>query len=251
MDEKNAKNDVISKRENSVSYKIGKYIHQNMSQYALLILALFALVFVVYIMTDDGRPTLLFAFGAILFAFVMSLFCKYYENTTSIEIEDAYKEINQRAREKEQAEAQEKAKMDSLKSQAVFYEKCVLEKIDDLKAESRQIKASNLARKMGIEFSDIKELYNSSKSAKDKLEVMHVDKQERAFIKCQKMVIAKTGIKKTVEMLSQEMKPHELKYAKYDALSRGVQAPQIPEKDWAILGGIASGLAGPAAGISC
>ena len=137
-----------------------------------------------------------------------------------------------------------------------FYEECKENDITDLKSEKEIQKATLIAKKYNIPFTDIKELYREADAAliaeqkKEKEAHLAEMKEEE---KVQYGILTKylnyTGRDKKIAILSDE-RIYELNVA--HALDKGTQA-QINslmqrEHDWAIHGGIASGIAGGAAG---
>lgn len=139
-----------------------------------------------------------------------------------------------------------------------FYEECVKNGVTQCVTEREIQKATLIAQKRNLKFSDITALYIDAKVAVDKrkqndknAKLNEKKKKERA--ECAKLERFSTfkGRDKRIAMLSEE-REEELKSAKTlrDGAMAVMNATQQKEHDWAIHGGIASGIAGPAAGVA-
>lgn len=139
-----------------------------------------------------------------------------------------------------------------------FYEECVKNGVTQCVTEREIQKATLIAQKRNLKFSDITALYIDAKVAVDKrkqndknAKLNEKKKKERA--ECAKLERFSTfkGRDKRIAMLSEE-REEELKSAKTlrDGAMAVMNATQQKEHDWAVHGGIASGIAGPAAGVA-
>ena len=139
-----------------------------------------------------------------------------------------------------------------------FYEECVRNGVTQCVTEREIQKATLIAQKRNLKFSDITALYIDAKVAVDKrkqndknAKLNEKKKKERA--ECARLERFSTfkGRDKRIAMLSEE-REEELKSAKTlrDGAMAVMNATQQKEHDWAVHGGIASGIAGPAAGVA-
>ena len=160
------------------------------------------------------------------------------------------------ARLKSQAKANSEKMYDEKK--VAFYNECVNNGIAECKSEWEREKASLLAQKFGLSFSNISDLFDDAKNSfkrnvEDKeasaLEVMRKN-EINEFDKLRKYSNL-TGRNKRIAMLTDER--DEAKN-KAEVLRNGslalMRASQQKELDWAVHGGIASGIAGAAAGLA-
>lgn len=147
-------------------------------------------------------------------------------------------------------ETQEKNKKED------FYKECLKSDIKQCKNEKEVQKAKLIAEKHGIKYSDISDLYSEAEVLVKKKEQKELDdslkakrEEERAEQKTLVKYEGMTGREKRIAMLTAE-RAALLQTA--DTLKSGAKAvmnaSQQKEKDWAIHGGIANGIAGPAAG---
>lgn len=147
-------------------------------------------------------------------------------------------------------ETQEKNKKEE------FYKECLKADIKECKNEKEVQKANLIAEKYGIKYSDISDLYYETKELVKKKAQKELDdslKAKREEERAEQKTLVKyegiTGREKRIAMLTAE-RAALLQTA--DTLKSGAKAvmnaSQQKEKDWAIHGGIANGIAGPAAG---
>lgn len=148
------------------------------------------------------------------------------------------------------AETQEKNKKEE------FYKECLKADLKECKNEKELQKAKLIAEKHGIKYSNISELYSEAKVLFEKKKQKELDdslKAKREEERAEQKVLVKyeglIGREKRIAMLTAE---REALLQKADTLKNGAKAvmsaSQQKEKDWAIHGGIANGIAGPAAG---
>lgn len=157
-------------------------------------------------------------------------------------------------------EKEDKKKIEQEKLKVAFYDECVKSGIKSIKKEKEIQKATLIAQKMNLEFTDIAALYAESKQCKDRSEqkkmeeIINSEKAEEQE-KCNELTkyANYTGRDKRIAMLADLQK----KYAEIAKTLRAgadavLSASQLKEKDgnWAIAGGAASAIAGPAAGVA-
>lgn len=148
------------------------------------------------------------------------------------------------------AETQEKNKKEE------FYRECLKSGIEKCENEKEILKSKLIAEKCGIQYEDISDLYSEAKI----LVIKKEQKEQDASLKAQKEeerleqkslveYEGLTGREKRIAMLTAE---REALLQKAETLKSGAKAvmnaSQQKEKDWAVHGGIANGIAGPAAG---
>lgn len=162
--------------------------------------------------------------------------------------------------EKKQAEiAAEEAKATEAKRK--FYQDCRAANIYEIDTEEKRQKAILLARRYGLETSNVDELYREAAQM-----VMGMEEAERQRKFEERKQEEKTkyaeltqyaefvGRDKRLKMLTDMQLEYVGKLQKLGALGGRVQsianASMQREKDWAVHGGIASGIAGGAAGLA-
>jgi len=159
------------------------------------------------------------------------------------------------AKEKENSN---KEKINKKDSKIKFYRECVHEGISSFDTEKNMQKAGLIAQKYKLEFSSIEQLYLESKELNDK-----ACEIEKAAIN-QKKQSEETNELRKLERYSEYYgrdKRVAMLTEKYAEASRAVgsgggvtnmliSSTTQKEMDWAVHGGIASGIAGPAAGVA-
>ena len=147
---------------------------------------------------------------------------------------------------------------------STFYDECVKNGIKSCKSEKEIQKATLIAQKMGLSFTNITDLFAESKQCKKNIEQEKKDaereKKRKEEIKEENQEYALltryadySGREKRIAMLSDERKKYmEAAETLRSGASALLLASQFKEKegDWAIMGGAASALAGPAAGMA-
>ena len=153
-------------------------------------------------------------------------------------------------------------KIDNRNELARFYNECVKNNILSCKSEKDRQRATLVAKKAGLYYKDIGDLFNKArqcyqeKSKDDALqkqqnELLSLQKTEKAQYRALNEFAEYTGRHKRITMLKKE---YDAVLKKTEAMDRAISmtlSPQLEEEhDWAVMGGIASGLAGPSAGIA-
>ena len=139
-----------------------------------------------------------------------------------------------------------------------FYNDCLKAKIQDCKSEKEVQKVTLIAEKYGLQTADPTSLYAEAKAlSENKSATEHnasLDakrKEEREEQKILNQYAFLTGREKRIAMLTASRQAY-LQQA--DTLRKGahavMNASQQKEKSWALHGGLAEGLAGPAAGVA-
>lgn len=166
---------------------------------------------------------------------------------------------------KEEKEREKIAQQKTLmKQDAAFYEECVKNGIESLDKEKDVQRAALIAQKMGLTFTDVHDLFDSSKRtllqyqekvAQEAAEATMKKERERE----QQVYASLTkyadyfGREKRIAMLSEERKKY---LDAVEALEAGTTALllasqfQTKDSNWATMGGAASAIAGPAAGLA-
>ena len=157
------------------------------------------------------------------------------------------------------------AKIGEKEAKKLFYNECENNKIDNIDTEINKQRAIAIAKNLGIKYGDITEYFIACKSLIDKENKKQQDEHQKYKMKSlkekesdflfQSTRFAKyIGRDKRIAMLLDSRAKIEEKLNKAiahrNALYDGYKFTQTKEKDWAIAGGIASGIAGPAAGIA-
>lgn len=140
-----------------------------------------------------------------------------------------------------------------------FYDECVQAGIRECESPRDIQKAQLLADRKGLKYPNgIAALYEEARNAKlgdaedkKRKEMEELREQERAKHAHLTSYADQTGRNKRIRMLSDQ---RTLKLAEAERMKQGslalVQSSQQKEHDWATHGGIASGIAGPAAGVA-
>lgn len=139
-----------------------------------------------------------------------------------------------------------------------FYEECVSSGVLSCTSEKDKQKASLLAQRKEIPFTDITALFNESKALAEQNILDQKEaalRQKKQAERSKQMELERyagySGRSKRIAILQAE-RQEALQSAKTlrDGASALLSATQQKEHDWAIHGGIASGIAGPAAGVA-
>lgn len=143
---------------------------------------------------------------------------------------------------------------------AAFYDECIKNGVKSCESEKEIQKATLIAQKMGFTFTDITALFAESKECKENIEQKKKEdaleeqrNEERQKCALLTRYASYFGREKRIAMLSDERKKYmesaETLRSGADAL---LSASQFKEEEgnWAIMGGAASALAGPAAGMA-
>lgn len=158
-----------------------------------------------------------------------------------------------------------------------FYQQCVVNGVTDLKTAGKQEKARLIARRMGVAEADIIPFFTQEKEAADRIAAAE---NEKALAALRREEARKEqelsrgseyfGREKRIWELRQQQgelhmkakqereaaaeKRRDAKESRQSADSYGQSAAKLAAynkgSDWAILGGIADGIAGPAAGVA-
>ena len=140
-----------------------------------------------------------------------------------------------------------------------FYKACVENGITECVGEKAIQKASLIAKQKNIKFTDVTALFNESKALIERSEQKKQDDELEKQKNSEKKLLSEmtrfasyTGREKRIAMLEWEKHTVALscKAGSSDAILSLYGATQRKELDWATPGGIASGLAGPAAGLA-
>lgn len=146
-----------------------------------------------------------------------------------------------------------------------FYKECKKNKIYNIDTEINKQRAIAIANNLGIKYGDITDYFNACKSLIEsetkkqqeeyqKYKMESLKEKENDFLFQSTRFAEFVGRDKRIAMLLDNRAKIEEKLNKaishQNALYDGYKFTQTKEKDWAIAGGIASGLAGPAAGIA-
>lgn len=139
-----------------------------------------------------------------------------------------------------------------------FYAECLENKIYACQTEKEIQKAKLIADKHKLHYSDISILYSEAKAlhdkaaeAKEAAALESIKNAERLQYKKTAQFSRFSGRDKRIAMLTAEMEEANRSADGLWAVSKGIaSASQQKEHDWAIHGGIASGIAGPAAGLA-
>lgn len=157
------------------------------------------------------------------------------------------------------------AKIGEKEAKKLFYKECKKKKIYNLDTEIKKQRAIAIADNLGIKFDSIIDYFEASKAlvekeiqkntaALDKIKLQTLKEHESAFLIQSTKFAELIGRDKRIAMLLESRAKIEEKLNKaiahQNALYDGYKFTQTKEKDWAIAGGIASGIAGPAAGIA-
>lgn len=145
---------------------------------------------------------------------------------------------------------------------AVFYDECVKNNIYNCNLEKGKQKADLIARKHGITYTDIGTLFNEAKQCwqeKNKIveeserqkELAELKEKEREQYNTLNEFSSYRGREKRIAMLTKDY-DDTVKNLRVlnDAISMTLLPPMEKGSDWAVLGGIANGLAGTGAGIA-
>lgn len=145
---------------------------------------------------------------------------------------------------------------------ARFYNECIQNNVRSCKSEKDRQKVSLIARKSNISYTDIEALYNEAKQCyqeKQKADKEYTHQKELAELKAKEQAqydvlnefSSYKGQEKKIAILTKEYNEtaKSLQGTK-DAISMTLAPPLEKEHDWAVMGGLANGLAGPGAGIA-
>ena len=145
---------------------------------------------------------------------------------------------------------------------ARFYNECIQNNVRSCKSEKDRQKVSLIAKKSNIPYTDIEALYNEAKQCyqeKQKADKEYTHQKELAELKAKEQAqydvlnefSSYKGQEKKIAILTKEYNEtaRSLQGTK-DAISVTLAPPLEKEHDWAVMGGLANGLAGPGAGIA-
>lgn len=145
---------------------------------------------------------------------------------------------------------------------ARFYNECIQNNVRSCKSEKDRQKVSLIAKKSNISYTDIEALYNEAKQCyqeKQKADKEYTHQKELAELKAKEQAqydvlnefSSYRAQEKKIAMLTKEYNETARRLrATDDAISLTVAPPLEKEHDWAVMGGLANGLAGPGAGIA-
>lgn len=145
---------------------------------------------------------------------------------------------------------------------ANFYKECIENNTCSCTSEKDRQKASLIAKKYNISYTDIEVLYNEAKQCyqeketadterEHQEELLELKKEEKAQYDVLNEFSSYRAQEKKIAMLTKEYNETARRLrATNDAISLTVAPPLEKEHDWAVMGGLANGLAGPGAGIA-
>ena len=144
------------------------------------------------------------------------------------------------------------------KVKIIFYNECLNCGIAKCQTEKEKQKATLIAQKNGIKFKNICILFEESEALSEGDRQASVKKslnsQKELESKKYADIARYTGLKgreKQITMLSDDLKIARDKATDmYNGAMSFMNSTQVKENDWAVQGGIANGIAGPAAGIA-
>lgn len=157
------------------------------------------------------------------------------------------------------------AKIGEKEAKKLFYKECKKNKIYTIDTEINKQRAIAIANNLGIKYDNITNYFNACKSLIEnetkkqqeeyqKYKIESLKEKENDFLFQTTRFAEFIGRDKRIAMLLDNRAKIEEKLNKaiahQNALYDGYKFTQTKEKDWAIAGGIASGIAGPAAGIA-
>lgn len=159
---------------------------------------------------------------------------------------------------KKEKENEQKTKQEQL--EVAFYDECLKNGIKSCKTEKEIQKATLIAQKLNLQFANISALYAESQQRKRKIEQREMEEsinsekneEQKKYNELIKYANY-SGREKRIAMLADMQKKYaEAAKTLRDGASAVWSASQLKEKegDWAIMGGIASAIAGPAAGMA-
>jgi len=145
------------------------------------------------------------------------------------------------------------------KKKREFYDICIKEGIENCISEKNREKASLIAQSKNLSYNRIEELYSEAKTLvgiereKDnaaKLE-KKLDEEKRLSWEWNKYSNYSKGREKRIAMLTDEVYDAEQRAKEQHSMAYGiVKSGQQKEQSWGLYGGLASGIAGPAAGLA-
>ena len=139
-----------------------------------------------------------------------------------------------------------------------FYHACVQKGVTDCRSEKDIQRAELIAQQYGLLGGDVKKLFDEARMLVDKDAVMKEQaaleekkSEERLYAAELEQYGSLSGRSKRIAYLS-DKRAEELSAAKTlrDGANAVMKASQQKEHDWALLGGIADGIAGPGAGVA-
>lgn len=217
-----------------------------------------------------GIEDIEFGFGGVLFVTgIASVFLGFgiYNVHLLKKLDREYSEFLREVKEKKKKEAEKERIFKQNHphyQEEKFYKECKKNKIDNVKEKANIARLSLIAEKCGITAS-VEELINmytvgkeDVKSAEREVKIEKEKKAEQKLLKASKKYIKFFGRDKKIKMLQDEATPYRKKLTecrKKQAALRGsadslYEASKGREQDWALHGGIASGIAGGAAGLA-
>lgn len=159
-------------------------------------------------------------------------------------------------------ESNKEERLQKIKELSIFYNECIENNVRSCKSEKDRQKASLIAKKYNIYYADIEALYNEAKQCyQEKLktdkeyarqkELVELKQKEQAQYDVLNEFSSYTEREKKIAMLTKEYNEAARNLrATNDAISMTLTPPLEEEHDWAVMGGLADGLAGPGAGIA-
>ncbi len=139
-----------------------------------------------------------------------------------------------------------------------FYNECLSNNIKYINSDKERQKAALIAQKYNIPFTDIELLFKEARhiaviEAKNERQKSIQDLKDEETRRCASLDKYSDlyGRDKRIEMINDELRETRASIERSIAAERAViSASQQKEQDWAIHGGIASGIAGPGAGVA-
>ena len=144
------------------------------------------------------------------------------------------------------------------KKKVKFFKECVREGVDGFDTEKNRQKAILIAQKYKLEFASIEDLYSESKKLSDdelsaEIQSALNKKKNEETIESKELELYSEfyGRDKRVAMLTKKYEDAQKSAEALSSLPGSlISSSTQKEMDWAVHGGIASGIAGPAAGLA-
>lgn len=151
----------------------------------------------------------------------------------------------------------EEEKIDNNNKRIAFYDECQKSGVAQCKSEKEIQKVALIAQKYGLQYSDITILLNDAKESWEQhnqaikaAEINTSKKQERSQCDQLNKYANLHGRDKRITILAEERNEILKKAEICDEVPKLAYASQQKELDWAVHGGLASGIGGPAAGVA-
>lgn len=168
---------------------------------------------------------------------------------------------NERKRDKERSD-RERAVIDRKNALIAMYNECIQNEIHDCASEKNRQRASLIANKHNLTYTNIGTLYQEAKQLyQGNSQIVAKQEQQKEIEELRTKEQAQYNVLNEFSFCRQREKKIAMLTKEYNEISRQLQgtnyaismalSPQLEkEHDWAVLGGMANGLAGPGAGIA-